>query len=935
MRPLAIFVSALATCQLLIAAAALAVTHDPREVRLADIRQLTLAGENAEAYWSPDGKRLSFQRTDADYPCDRIFTMPIDGSAPATMVSTGTGRTTCAYYSYPTAERIYYASTHEKGGPECPPEPDRSKGYVWGVYQSYEIYSAKADGSDIVRLTDNDAYDAEATVCPVDGSVIFTSDRDGDLDLYRMNADGSNVVRLTDTPGYDGGAFFSADCKQIVWRASRPRPGGELEDYQALLAEGWVRPSRLEIFVANADGTEARQVTYLGSGTFAPFFHPSGERILFSSNYPNPRGREFDIWAIDVDGSNLERITFSPEFDGFPMFSPDGTLLAFASNRDNATDGDTNVFVARWVEDAEPAAEALMPTAADRVAADVAWLADDVRGGRGLGTEGLAAARDYLAGRFLALGLEPPRLAADSGGQGERVSVPAPVAGSFLAHFEAPFAVEVGESTSLEIGGEPVAADAFQPAPFSSNGKVAGAVVFAQWGIDDAEAGRNDYEGLDVAGKVVLVRRFVPAGGAFEGNDQLERRLGDLRYKAFQAREKGAVGVLVADLPVVAEGETLPEEAKFPRLAVDAEGDAGLPIVVVSRAVGERLAAGGQSVVLNLDLLERRAPADNVVGVVRAGAAQPRDGVVVVGAHYDHLGMGGRGSLEPDSQAVHNGADDNASGTAALLEVAKQLMARRGELERDVWLVAFSGEESGLLGSSHFMRDLPVELTSSKILAMVNMDMVGRLRRNQLSVLGGDSAVAWAEIVPAACERAKLGCELGGDGYGPSDHSSFYAAGVPVLHLFTGIHDDYHKPSDDAPRINAAGLGAVAGLAGDLALTVANRPDPPVWVEAPAPPPRGDVRAFGASLGTIPDYAEDGIPGVLLSGARAGSPAEAAGMRRGDRLVRLGGSEIRDIHDFVFVLRKAKPGDKTIAVVEREGRRLELTVTYGESRGMR
>jgi hypothetical protein len=539
----------------------------------------------------------------------------------------------------------------------------------------------------------------------------------------------------------------------------------------------------------------------------------------------------------------------------------------------------------------------------------------------------LVAARDYLAGRFQALGLETPRV----GRAGEATAT----AASYLAHFEAPFAVEVGETTSLEVAGEPVAADAFQPAPFSSNGRVEGEVVFAEWGIDDAEAGRNDYEGRDVAGKVVLVRRFVPAGGPFEGNDQLERRLGDLRYKAFQAREKGAIAVLVADMPVVAEGETAPEDAKFPRLSVDAEGDAGLPIVVVSRAVGERLAAGGLSVALNVDLLERRAPADNVVGVVRAGVAQPRDGVVVVGAHYDHLGMGGRGSLEPDTEAVHNGADDNASGTAALLEVARALVARRGELERDVWLVAFSGEESGLLGSSHFVRDLPAELASTKIVAMVNMDMVGRLRRNHLSVLGGDSAAEWQAIVPAACERAKVRCDLGGDGYGPSDHSSFYASGVPVLHLFTGIHDDYHKPSDDAGLINNAGLGAVATLAADLAHTVANRPDPPVWVEAPAPPPRGDARAFGASLGTIPDYAEDGIPGVLLSGARAGSPAEAAGMLRGDRLVRLGGSEIRDIHDFVFVLRKAKPGDKTIAVVERDGRRIELAVTYGESRGMR
>jgi Tol biopolymer transport system component len=902
----------------LVLAAALTaeVTHDPREVRLADIRQLTFDGENAEAYWSPDGKHLSFQHTGSGYACDRIYTMPIDGSAPPTLVSTGTGRTTCAYYSYPVGDKIYYASTHAKGGPECPAVPDRSKGYVWPIYSSYEIYLANADGTNPVALTDNDAYDAEATVCPLDGSVIFTSTRNGDLDLYRMDADGSNVAQLTDLPGYDGGAFFSPDCTQIVWRASRPQ-GAELDEYRALLAEGLVRPSRLEIFVANADGTNVRQITDFGAGTFAPFFHPNGKRILFSSNTPNPRGREFDIWAVDADGSNLERITFTPEFDGFPMFSPDGKWLAFSSNRNNRTEGDTNVFVARWVEDATPVAEARLVTGADRVAADARWLADDARGGRGLGSDGLAAARDYLAEQFLAIGLEPA------------------VDGGYLAPFEAPYAVEVGEATRLEIDGEGVAGEAFQPAGFSARGDASGEVVFAGWGIVDEEAGRDDYAGIDATGKVVLVRRFSPEDGVFANNDGLQRRLGDLRYKAFQAREKGAVALLVADLPEPVEGKELPAEAPFPRLKVDTEGDAGIPVVVISRELGERLSGGGANASMDVDLVERRAAAANVVGVVRAGAETKHAGIVVIGAHYDHLGMGGRGSLGPDVEAIHNGADDNASGTAALLEAARTLVARRAELTRDVWIVAFSAEESGLLGSARFVKNPPGGFDPAEVVAMVNMDMVGRMRQNTVSVLGSDSAPEWKELVQGLCGKRRIVCSLGGDGYGPSDHSSFYSAGAPVVHLFTGIHDDYHKPSDDSHLLNVAGIAKVAGLAADIATAVVARPERLTYQQAPAPPPSGDVRAFGASLGTIPDYAEDGKPGVLLSGARVGSPAEAAGVRRGDRIVRLGGSEIRDIHDFVFVLRKAKPGDKTILVVEREGKRVELPVTYGESRGMR
>ena len=325
-----------------------AASPEEGELRLKNVRQLTFGGENAEAYWSPDGRELIMQSTREPYACDQIFRLAVEGSVDPILVSTGKGRTTCAYFTAD-GERVLYSSTHLEG-PECPPVPDHSQGYVWPLYDSMDIFSAKTDGSDLQRLTNSGSYDAEATVCSRDGSIVFTSTRDGDLDLYSMDADGGNVRRLTDTPGYDGGAFFSADCTKIVWRASRPAPGEELEDYRRLLTENLVRPSKLEVFVANADGSEAQQVTDLGAASFAPFFHPSGQRILFSTNHGDPSGREFDIWAVDVDGGNLERITFSPGFDGFPMFSPDGSRLAFASNRDQQKPGETNVFVADWVE---------------------------------------------------------------------------------------------------------------------------------------------------------------------------------------------------------------------------------------------------------------------------------------------------------------------------------------------------------------------------------------------------------------------------------------------------------------------------------------------------------------------------------------------------------------------------------------------------------
>jgi Tol biopolymer transport system component len=315
------------------------------EGRLANVVQLTFGGQNAEAYWSPDGSRLVFQATPEPGGCDQIFVMGADGSA-VRRVSDGTGRTTCSYFL--DAERVLYSSTHASSA-DCPPEPDRSRGYVWPLYSGYEIWTSKLDGSERVRLTDNEAYDAEATVS-VDGRwIVFTSTRDGDIDLYRMRTDGSEVTRLTDTPGYDGGAFFSRDGTKICWRASRPE-GEALADFRALLGEGLVRPGKLEIYWMNSDGTGATQVTNNGAANFAPYFTPDGGRILFASNLGDERGRNFDLYLVNLDGTGLERVTTCPSFDSFPMFSPDGRRLAFASNRNGSVPGETNLFVADWVE---------------------------------------------------------------------------------------------------------------------------------------------------------------------------------------------------------------------------------------------------------------------------------------------------------------------------------------------------------------------------------------------------------------------------------------------------------------------------------------------------------------------------------------------------------------------------------------------------------
>jgi Tol biopolymer transport system component len=317
----------------------------PEERHLRNVRQLTFGGENAEAYFSFDGKQLILQSTREGRECDQEYVMGADGSDPR-MVSTGQGRVTCGYF-FPSGDRILYSSTHAVG-PGCPPKPDMSQGYVWALYD-YQLYTARPDGGDLRPLAPGPGYNAEATISR-DGWIVFTSTRDGDLDLYKMRLDGSGLVRLTNTLGYDGGAFFSADGKRIVYRASRPKDGAEADAYRALLAKKLVRPTQLEIWVMNADGSDQHPVTHLGAASFAPFFHPDGKRIIFASNVGDPKGRNFDLWLVNDDGTGLERVTWNETFDGFPMFSPDGKKLVFASNRNGSRPGETNVFIADWVE---------------------------------------------------------------------------------------------------------------------------------------------------------------------------------------------------------------------------------------------------------------------------------------------------------------------------------------------------------------------------------------------------------------------------------------------------------------------------------------------------------------------------------------------------------------------------------------------------------
>lgn len=319
----------------------------PEEKHFANLRQLTFTGENAEAYFSGDDKRLIFQSSRDDFGCDQIFVMNIDGSD-LILVSNGKGRTTCAFFN-PAGDNIIYASTF-MADPACPPPPSMEFGYVWPIYPSYDNYIADLDGGNLTVLAGSPGYDAEA-VYSRDGSMIaFTSTRDGDLEIYIMKSDGSETWRVTENPGYDGGAFFSPDGKRLVFRAQQFPSDKDLEEYITLLKKDLVKPSRMEIYTINIDGSDRRQITDNGAANFAPYYHPSGEKIIFSSDLDNPREHNFELYLVDTDGENLERVTYSEQFDGFPMYSYAGDKIVFASNRNNGGTRLTNIFIADWVE---------------------------------------------------------------------------------------------------------------------------------------------------------------------------------------------------------------------------------------------------------------------------------------------------------------------------------------------------------------------------------------------------------------------------------------------------------------------------------------------------------------------------------------------------------------------------------------------------------
>lgn len=960
---------------------------------LSGARQLTFAGKRAgEGYFSADGTRMIFQsEREEENPFFQIYLLDLE-TGDTERISPGHGKTTCAWI-HPSGDKVLFAST--QGDPEARTkqkeelqrrEEGKEKRYSWDYDPYYEIYSYDLATKKYTNLTQAPGYDAEGAYSPDGTRIVFASNRIGYtngealskedaewfklnpsflMDLYVMDADGSNLKRLTDAPGYDGGPFFNADGSKICWRRFN-REGDQAE-----------------IFTMNADGSGQRQLTSLGAMSWAPFFHPSGEYLIFGTNLNG--FANFELYLVDAAGAKEPvRVTWTDGFDGLASFSPDGKRLTWTSNRTGSKQ--SQIFLANWNHEAalamleaapprgtarevasgEPAGvvEALESTTTAITEEDlrkhIEYLASPELEGRLTGTEGERLATAYVANAFESLGLEPF----------------SPVSADYFHPFEFTAGVDLGEKNRfvLTMDGEEQALkvdEDWRPLSFSELGTIdAKEIVFAGYGIEipegqvDSDGGKveaySSYYHLDVKDKWVLMLRFMPDDLGPEQRRQFAR-FSSMRYKAMTARQKGAKGVIFVT------GPNTEVKNELVGLSFDASmADSGIAVVSVRTEIGQKLLAkAGEdlskiqteldkgemmmgvkipdvAVDAHIDIVQQKRTGRNVVGRLRAESpdAQARP-AVILGAHVDHLGTDGSGSRATGKEAskIHFGADDNASGVAALLEIAQYLQSQQEAgkliLSRDVIFAAWSGEEIGLIGSSRFVQDTAKAVHGSAdaklgdvFAANLNMDMVGRLEKS-LVLQGVGSSSIWPAVVEQRNAPVGLPIQLQSDAYLPTDATSFYLRDVPILSAFTGAHDDYHTPEDTPDKINYPGARDVTRFMSLVTRGLVTSPEAPDYAKVERPEGQGRRANLRAYLGTVPDYSQGDLVGVKLSGATKGGPADKAGVKGGDVVVELAGKEIKNIYDYTYVLEALKVGEVVKMIVLRGGERVTLEVTPG------
>lgn len=950
------------------------------------IRQLTFAGKRAgEGYFSADGSQMVFQsEREADNPFFQIYLMDLE-NGDTRRVSPGIGKTTCAWIS-PDGGEVIYASTQFDPNAVQKQKDEiefrlsgKERRYSWDYDENYDLVAFDTKTHEYKQLTHETGYDAEGSYSP-DGSLVcfasnrraysdeltveekelFAQDPASAMDIYIMNRDGSNVHRLTDVPGYDGGPFFAPDGKQICWR--RFNTNG----------------AQAEIMLMNVDGSNQRAITHLESMSWAPFFHPSGDYLIFATNIHG--FNNFELYMIDAEAKHAPvRVTYRDGFDGLPVFKPDGKTLVWTSN--SGAD-ESQLYEANWndsqarkllgLENSRNESDAASIAQQVAKANDAGFKAADIGrhieylcrpelGGRMTGTEGEKQATAYVAAYLESLGLKPA---------GEL--------NSYFHAFEFVSSVTLGTNNSLQSAGESYSlGKRWRPVFFSKEGKVVPtAVVCAGYGIvAPAEQGQEEYDSyvhLDVKDKWVLVFREMPQDIPAERRQQIARYSG-ARYKAMVARDRGAAGIIFVS------GPTSPIRNRLMPLQLDGSlGATSISVISVDdsvaaswmevagkdlRAVQASLDSGdaqmgfeleGVAVEAEIDIQPVSSHGRNVIARLQVADA-PTQEAVLVGAHIDHLGNGeGGGSLAKDDErgGMHRGADDNASGVAGMLEMAQYLsdQVKSGRLtaKRDILFAAWSGEELGLRGSQAFAEDFaslyppppahphaaahalaePAShqkaMLYPQLAAALNLDMIGRLRDN-LVLQGIGSSPYWEAAIERRNAVVRLGLTLQNDCYLPTDASTFFLAGVPILSAFTGSHPEYHTPRDVPELVNFEGAANTARLMALITRDLVMADSPPTYQEQEAEQQvRATLRAF---LGTVPDYADESVKGVLLNTVKKGGPADKAGVKGGDVIVELAGKKIENIYDYTYAIEALKVGQQTEIKVLRGKKPVTLNLT--------
>ncbi len=949
---------------------------------LGNIRQLTFEGKRSgEGYFSTDGNQLIFQsEREADNPFYQIYILDLK-TGDTRRVSTGTGKTTCAFFR-PKSDEVLFASTHLDAETKQKQKTEldfrasgKTRRYAWDYDERMDIFTSRRDGSGLKRLTDSLGYDAEAAYSPDGSKIIFCSIRDAypesklspaeqqklKLDpsyfaeIYIMNADGSGAKRLTRTPGYDGGPFFSPDGQRIIWRRFSEK--GDTAD----------------VYTMKLDGSDVRQLTDFASVSWAPYFHPMGGYVLFAANklgFAN-----FELYLVDAAGTKEPvRVTFTDGFDGLPVFSPDGKKLCWTSNR--TAENKSQLFLADWNHEAALASlkaasarvvkplpvtstNAPAPSQTNKVTLPSAKLSSEIRAGdfrrhvdvlasaklegRMTGTPGIRLAADYLVERLKETGLQP-------GGESN----------TWFHSFEfnAASAIVTNQTkfTTISADGKavPLQLDRdFRPFSFSANQSVEGELVFGGYGlaITRGHDVSDPFGGVNISNKIVIVLRYWPT----TKDEKLateQRNAAGLIQKAQAAKQRGAKGMLIVSGP---NSENAGRLAPFDL----GGGNAGIPCASITGETAQKLLASsgktlkqlqdtadqgatnataafalsGVKVKLAVELKREKKADRNVIAMLPPSGKAATNEYVMLGAHYDHLGLRlmppPQGKTGPDTEATHFGADDNASGTALVLELAAALAEERRKnpqaFPRGVLFGFWSGEEIGLLGSAKFAEKPTVPLTN--ITAYLNFDMVGRLRNNKLVMQGLASSPGWKRLIEKGNVAAGFSLTLQDDPFQPTDTTSFYPKGIPVLALFTGLHDEYHKPTDTAITLEYAGAERIAQFAQQITLDLVKMPERLSYVKVErGGANRGQREGLRAYIGTIPDYASD-IKGLRLSDVRAGGPAAKGGLKGGDVITEFNGKKVENINDYTAAIDGVKIGQPVKVVVQRDGKRVELSVT--------